>query len=244
MNWQLQKSSRLRSFGNSEIGLMREQNEDSFICREDLGLFAVADGLGGLPDGALASQRTLQSLENRFSSIHLLNEEILRSTLIAINDSIYTLGKNRHPLTGIGSTLTALAISEQSLWIAHVGDSVLYESNDGNFTQLTKDQTLANYYRASPEIDQPELLPEYYEHTLMQCIGMEHSLDPFICEIPLNKKSRFLLCTDGISRLMKTDELHRFTELAVSPKELVDSLIMMGYERGAPDNLTAIAVFM
>lgn len=223
------------AFGATHPGLHRECNEDAFLINPERGLFAVADGLGGLPHGEIASQMAIDSLA-RTSDADLGDFATLFNQ---INREVRREGTKLSGTTGIGTTLIVGLVRNGVLNIAHVGDCAAFLSEDGKVRQLTHDQTLAEQLRESGESS----IPEYLSHILTQCVGQGGSLTPELLSLPFLPGARLLLCSDGITKVIPDDDIARILSQSPDPKSVVDWLITTANERGGPDNSTAVVVY-
>lgn len=225
----------IAAYAASDVGLRRERNEDAFLCLPDRGIFAVADGLGGLAYGEVASRMTVDMLaagdDDTFEDMNVLVREISE----AIRN------KGRELASGmIGTTLTFALLRSGYLRIAQVGDSVAFMTTpSGDRLQLTEDQTVAEERRKAGRSD----IEPYMEHILTQCIGQENEVVPVVFMRPFPEGARLLLCSDGITKTVDRADILERLAAATAPAELVDSLIQTANSMGGPDNSTAVAVF-
>jgi serine/threonine protein phosphatase PrpC len=224
-----------KSFAGTDTGLHRKGNEDSFLHQPERGLFAVADGLGGLSFGEVASKIAVDHLGAvdmaAFDDLAALVREISGK----IRDKGNELGKGT-----IGTTLTLAIVEGMYFRIAQVGDSMAYLAlPDGKNVQLTREHTLAEEYRKAGKTN----IDPYLEHVLTQCLGQEAEVNPdvFVTEFPVG--ARLLLCSDGITKTVEDAEIYSVLRTGVDPKSIVEALIKKANERGGPDNSTVVVVF-
>ena len=130
----------------TDIGKVRKENEDRYLCEESMRLFGVADGVGGLPGGAEAAQEAVEMVTALVFSAKSGPLD-LRSIVTAANDSVSSLGMRLSPGLGIGSTLTFACVRDSQLKLAHVGDSRAFAWRAGNLTCLTEDHSVENEAR-------------------------------------------------------------------------------------------------
>jgi protein phosphatase len=225
----------ISAYAASDVGLRRECNEDAFLCLPERGLFAVADGLGGLAYGEVASRMVVEmlaagedeSFEDMTAFVRTISETIRRKG--------FELGSGM-----IGTTLTFAMLRSGYLRIAQVGDSVAFLTTpSGESLQLTEDQTVAEERRRSGRSD----IEPYMEHVLTQCIGQDGEVVPVVFMRPFPDGAHLLLCSDGITKTVDRADILKQLAAATSPAELVDSLIRKANLMGGPDNSTAVAVF-
>lgn len=225
----------LCAFGASHPGLRRSNNEDSFLCVSERGLFAVADGLGGLMYGEVASGLLVELLD----SAQEQELDDLNALALRLSEAIADKGAELCAST-IGTTMTLAIVREGKLRIAQVGDSVafLLTSEDG-FRQLTTEQTVADERRRAGRID----IEPYMNHVLTQCMGQKEAVVPELLELDFPAGARLLLCSDGITKTVQDEHIHEALAECETPQRLVKELIDMANRAGGPDNSTVVAVF-
>mgnify|MGYP001177515492 CR=1 FL=1 len=236
----------LKTFGNSDIGLHREQNEDSFLVLDELQLFAVADGIGGLPHGDQASDMAMECLrlwakENE----GIDSEDEFKAALEFVNEAVTEEGTRLTPDTGIGTTISALAVNESKVLVGHIGDSSGYLFRKKGAGKLTTDHTVAQeiFDKLEPGEQMPNI-PEYYHHSLTRCIGQQADFRPDVHTYDLFLGDRLLVCTDGITDLIEPEEMHKMAIETDNPEDFVGNLIRKANQLGGHDNSTAVAVFV
>ena len=137
----------LRSFAQTDVGRVRPENEDSFLCSDARKIYAVADGIGGLPSGGQASQLTVAELEKHFAKQAASDTVDYQRIIEDINNKVFLLGRVLSPQFGIGSTLTFAHLTGVKLNIGHVGDSCALRLRANLIEQLTTDHTIENELR-------------------------------------------------------------------------------------------------
>ena len=228
------------SFGLSETGAVRHENQDSYLVDVQNGIFAVADGLGGLPNGARASRITLDILQR------LLLENSgspLQEIVTEVNAETRKIGYDLNA-TGFGTTLTlARLIPKRSVMeIAHVGDSAAYLAHNATLETLTKEHTVAARMAEEKWFDASEAIPLSAHHTLTQCIGQDLYIDPQVSEFPIQKGSRLFLLTDGVTKPIPESTLKSLLTSTDAISRIGQSLSFKIEASGAPDNYTIVAV--
>jgi serine/threonine protein phosphatase PrpC len=234
----------LRSFAFSDIGRVRPENEDSFLCDDERQLYAVADGIGGLPAGAQASQKAIAVLTQLIAphpSRQKLNYvEILKE----INQQVFNLGRVLSPQSGLGSTLTCAHLVGVKLHINHVGDSAALRLRSKLLEQLTQDHTVEGENQARLARGEASPLLTGHPQALTRCIGQP---PPFRSECLVHTilpHDRYLFATDGITHFVPTAEITDLMQQATSPDEAVTQLIERANQRGGHDNATAVVLFI
>jgi serine/threonine protein phosphatase PrpC len=236
----------LIAFGSSDIGLHREQNEDSFLIDGDLQLFAVADGIGGLPHGDKASGMAMECLQLWAKENQGIDsEDEFKAALEFVNETVTEEGVALTPDTGIGTTISALAVKGAKVLVGHIGDSSAFLFRKNGAGKLTTDHTIAQeiFDKLEPGEEMPNI-PEYYHHSLTRCVGQQTDFHPDVHAFDLYKGDQLLICTDGITDLIQPDEMYQMALDAEKPEDFVGNLIRIANKRGGHDNSTAVAVFV
>ncbi len=245
-------SLKVQAFGQTDRGKVRAKNEDAYWIDNALKAYAVADGLGGLPQGEVASQLALDTLAAHIQEIYNNNPDPsslpaldFHSLFSSLNQAVFQKGKELGTAVGIGTTLSLIHIMGATLHLGHVGDSGVYILKHKILKKLTKDHTLAQNIldSLSPEEPIPNI-PDYFYHTLTRCLGHPEGVQVDTLSLDLEGGERILVYTDGITKVFSEEDLAWRLHSSSSPETLVDSLIQEGNERSAPDNLTAIALFV
>lgn len=224
--------------GGSNIGL-RKNNEDCYYINEACGLLVIADGMGGHEHGQLASRIAVEQFSNlaegRCPESFSLEE--LRRLFSQANAAVYTRQKTLQ--SGImGTTLTAVLIDGDQMYVGHVGDSRLYLLRDGELVQLTMDHSYyAELIRQGTENVHVE---NRQKNVLLKALGPEEEVEGQFLQQPLMAGDVLLLCTDGLYNFVEQDELQRVLRETADASGAVQQLLTLALERGTTDNLTAI----
>jgi serine/threonine protein phosphatase PrpC len=234
-------SLRFRAETRSHPGKVRSVNEDAVLARDDAGLWLVADGMGGHVNGQWAS-RTLVA---HFASLDLSDSsapraEVLLRAFQAANRTIF--GAAQSAGATMGTTGVLLFRDGDAMSCAWIGDSRAYRWRAGALKRLTRDHTLVQ-----DMVDRGSLAPEEVEahpmsHVLSRAIGTEAApLFDGVSEPPA-PGDRFLLCSDGLTKVVGDDEIA--VKLAMAPAEAADALIACALDRGAPDNVSLVLILV
>jgi protein phosphatase len=250
--------------GETDIGLIRERNEDVFLVADlssgvrygdakvrslEVGsrglLFTVLDGMGGAAAGDRASQLAAETFlagvaGQPIGSRKELARRVGAAVLLA-NRRVREVGLADPDLAGMGTTLTAAALLDDALILAHVGDSRAYLLRNGQLTQLTEDQSLAQELLATGEIGIENLSGQEHNNVILQALGVTEDLLPFGAEIPLRRDDLLLLCTDGLTGMVSDREIaevleHQGEDLAVA----ANALTALARMHGGHDNTTLV----
>jgi len=225
------------SFGaSSDIGLVREINEDSKLHRPPL--FAVADGMGGHLAGDVASAMAIETLSRKVVD----DTEALTSAVREANRAIYEKASANEELAGMGTTLTALMAQESSVQIVHVGDCRAYLLRAGRLTRLTRDHTVVERL-----VQQGKILPEDADRHpqrsyLERALGIEPEVEIDVQLIDVLPGDRILLCSDGLFGMIEDNLILAVLESQTDPQQASKRLCEEAVTAGGRDNVTAIVV--
>jgi serine/threonine protein phosphatase PrpC len=235
----------IRSAAVSDIGRVRRNNEDRYIQDEAAMLFGVADGVGGLPGGAEAAQRTVDEVIDGFKRQIKKGSPIdLTEIVQRANHVVHGMGVTLSPVMGIGSTLTFGYVQGSNLTIAHVGDSRCYRWRPQEFMQLTDDHSVENEAKLRRARGEVIYYHEANRNALTRCVGQPGAPEVDLIACPLRTGDRFLFCTDGITRMVRDSELAESMAKPLEPEELLREIITLAIRRGGPDNATGVMVFV
>ena len=238
---------RFASASVSDRGLSEKRpvNEDSFIELKDLGLFAVADGVGGAQAGDFASQMAMETLGEAFNNLpeNFDAEQALRIAIQHANQSIFTMSSELPQLASMATTIVALHVNGNIATVAHVGDSRIYRIEpDGTLKRETADHSVVEEEVRAGRMTPQQALVHPSRNVISRALGAEESVDIDIKTIMVEPGTMFLLCSDGITRHIEDPELERLFNDEVEPQALCEQMRAVCYSRGAEDNLTAVVV--
>lgn len=206
------------------------------------GIFAVADGMGGMRAGASASKYAMNVL------YELINREIdgevdAEKISLIIKDVIIELSDLLRSVMGkhTGTTIVLALIRGDNAVIAHMGDSRAYIFRDGELLRLTEDHNLFSLLRKTKRFTDEELRKDKAHHMLVRYVGMENPR-PDVEIFPIKEGDRFLLCTDGLSEMVKDEEIAEIMSKALGPETILQRLVANANESGGYDNITAIII--
>ena len=239
----------MRVYCETNKGLMRENNEDSFIVEESerYNLYAVADGMGGHKAGEVASSIAIEVIRDCFK-INILKEDFKAPTFIiesidAANDRIRKEALNKDEYSGMGTTITMAVIDldVNIIYIANVGDSRAYIIRNDEIIQITEDHTYVNELIKDGEITREEAKHHPKRNVITRAVGSEEYVHADIFEIELIDNDVILLCTDGLTTHL-SDEKILSTIKEFGCEEGVQRLIKLANDSGGTDNITVIIV--
>jgi protein phosphatase len=233
----------LRSAALTDIGRIRRQNEDRLMCDDALGLYGVADGVGGLPGGAEAAQCAVDQVYKlvRNSS----NPPDLELITLETNHTVSQLGFRLSPHFGIGSTLTYGIFRDGRVRLAHVGDSRCYVlRHGGDLECLTMDHSVENEARARRAKGELIWVNEQHRNALTRCIGQSTPLEVDLSTRPLELGERYLFCSDGVTRMIREEELAEHLGRSDQPSDILQEIVDLANTRGGLDNATCVMVLV
>lgn len=243
-------SHRFRMIAATDVGNVRQMNEDSLRVVPELGLAVVADGMGGHKAGEIASRMAVGTLCGFFEEQFLISDTIdaidhrslLSEALTTANTEVYTNSRKLAHMEGMGTTLVAVSFNNDEANIAHIGDSRCYRFRGGVLTQLTDDHTLANDL-AKETPNHP--VPAYAHHVLKKALGIESRCEPDIFSVDLKSRDIFLMCSDGLNGVVEDSDISTILTLRAHEPELcIDTLIRACLMGGAPDNVSVVLVIV
>jgi len=240
----------------TDIGKKRKHNEDAYLVDEDLGLFVVADGMGGHAAGEVASNEAVDSLrDNLLAKLDVIErfratpgyetaEEVRRAVDLSVRAAAYqvfSLTEMDPERKGMGTTLSLLLLLPGAAFIAHVGDSRIYMIRDGKYRLTTSDHTFVAAMVQSGKMTEEEAKTSKYSNVLVRAVGPHDYVEVDTRVIQYEANDTFMLCSDGMHGYLKEGELTKVTNIDDIPGS-VDALIQLALDRGGRDNITVIMV--
>ena len=249
---------RVVAAGRTDVGLLREHNEDSFALLEGHGLYLVADGMGGHRAGEVASRLATTAVTAFFDSttredatwpFHYdpslsIEENRLVTSIKVANRSIYEEGSRADAHRGMGTTIVGLLVAEPlgRVFVGHVGDSRCYRIRDGAIAQLTQDHSLLNeYLRTMPDLPaaQRDELPR---NVITRALGMNDIVLVDLLADEARAGDTFVLCSDGLSGMITDEEIFATVRAHGEPDVACRALIALANDHGGEDNITAVVI--
>lgn len=234
----------INAWAKSDIGRKRAHNEDSYFLSIPDGLFMVADGMGGHKGGDKASKLAVMSATEEFLNCLRNNMKTgpsLEAAMASAALRVYEEQKANPALTGMGTTLSTLAISEGRAYISHIGDTRIYCLRENNIHQLTSDHSLVNEQVQAGIMSPEEARISSLRNIITRAIGHNKEVLADHFSLPVKDKDIFLLCTDGLNTMINDQEIARIIN-SFSPDLVADKLIEEANRKGGEDNITVIIV--
>jgi protein phosphatase len=235
----------LESYALSDRGCVRANNEDSYRIESDLGLYVLADGMGGAAAGECASRLAVEAVSETILFAGRRDEQVLLSAVEEANRRVIDAAQKDPRLEGMGTTLVAALAVGVDVFIASVGDSRVYLLDDEGFRAITDDQTWVNEVGRPLGMDEESLRTHPMRHVLTMAIGASSPLTVNYYKIPLMDGALFLMCTDGLHGVIEASVIEATLRqgrdgaaLSTICQELVDA----ANAAGGPDNVTTVLV--
>ena len=246
----------LEAFARTDLGPVREQNEDYFLVDQEMGLFLLADGMGGHAAGEVAArlavdtvrdifQRSADPDETRLEREITDGTDFIRERMrYAMNQASIEIRRSamENPSqAGMGTTLVACLMEQGLAHLAHVGDSRIYLYRNRRLQRLTRDHTVVQM-----ELDAGRITPELarivpHKNILTQSIGYHGPVEPDTSTRPVEQGDIFILCSDGLTDPLDDPELARLIQ-KYDPVDLADELTDAALRAGGEDNITIVVV--
>jgi serine/threonine protein phosphatase PrpC len=221
----------------SDVGKVRDGNEDSYLLKEPY--FAVADGMGGHLAGDVASRIAVQTISENLSDGVTGPEELERAVKNA-NSAIYEKASSDPSLHGMGTTCTLALVADPEIHIAHVGDSRAYLLRDDELSLITEDHTLVGRMVKEGRL-QPEEAERHPQRSIItRALGVDAEVEVDLITIPVKEGDRILLCSDGLTSMIQADAIHEILTGNEDPQGAVEDLIDAANAAGGEDNITAV----
>ncbi len=233
----------LRTFAHTDVGRVRPENEDSFLCNNTHSIYAVADGIGGLPSGGQASQLAVSTLERLVTAAAVGHKLDYPRIISEVNEQVFRLGRTLSPQFGIGSTLTFAHLIGVKLHVGHVGDSCALRVRAKVIEQLTSDHNIENEMRERAARGEPIGMLIENRNALTRCIGQPPPLQGECLTHTVLPHDRYLISSDGITRFVAMEEINEIMQRSADPESAAKTLINRANERGGLDNSTAVVLF-
>jgi len=229
----------------TDVGQRRRVNEDRYALAADLGLYLVADGMGGHTAGQLASELAAEAVVNTLRTLIDASASLtekLRYSVSAANREILSTAEAKPELTGMGTTLVALLAGPDRIALAHVGDSRAYLIRGGRIRQLTDDHSLVAELVRRQEISECAARGHPHRHVLTRALGVRRSVEADLAELTPAVDDTFVLCSDGLTTHVQDDEIEATVLGEPDLEEACDRLVDMANARGGEDNTTVVLV--
>ena len=240
----------MRMFGRTDPGRVRPTNQDAFVCGRltENALFAVVcDGMGGANGGNVASAVAIKVISDRIVDIYREGmtgnsvRNMLESAISAANVEIYDASMADPDLRGMGTTVVAVLVADGQVSIAHVGDSRAYRITPEGIEQITRDHSIVQAMVEKGQLTQSEAKNHPRKHFITRALGVDDTVACDYNEFPFPEKGILLICTDGLTNMVETDDIYAIVQSA-GVDEVAGRLIGAANMAGGSDNITVVAI--
>ena len=240
----------IKAYAKSDVGKVREINEDSFYISDSLDeiqLYILADGMGGYKGGEVASKLAIQSaknyIESNFKQIEKDKDSIIQlvgSSIEYANMIVYEKSKENKELNGMGTTLDVCLIYNNRVFIGHVGDSRVYRIRKEFMRKLTQDHSYVQKLVKDGTITKEEAVHHPQKNMLMKALGCNAFVEPDVMVKGFLKDDILIMNSDGLTNLVSQEEIFKEAkkDIEQAPKELVN----LANEKGGYDNITVVVI--
>ncbi len=240
----------MQAQGSSDAGRVREENQDVFAVREDLGLALLADGMGGGRAGGVAAELAVDAALEHLTGVlrrQPLAPQHLGAAVKLANDRVVGMANAVSAYRGMGTTLIATAIDGPRSYIAHVGDSRVYRYSAGTLTQITKDHSLVQEWVDNGVISAEEARHAPNRNVITRAIGAKPSVQADVTEMDLADEDMLLLCSDGLTGMLTDEQIaHALATADVGNEQglvaQAAQLVAAANRAGGTDNITVVLV--
>jgi protein phosphatase len=251
-------------FGKTDVGLIREHNEDNFLIADvtagtrtndgkepmkvrlgDKGaLLLVCDGMGGAAAGEVASQMAVDSIYEALAAANPLPRDpfarLVRRAVERANERIFVQSRDNQSERGMGTTCTVAALVDETLVVGQIGDSRCYILRDGKLAQVTKDQSLAWQLIEAGAMTPEEAKAFEHANIILQALGVQERVEVVLSQVALRKGDVALLCSDGLHGPVSDEELLSVLVTEPDLQKAAQMLIQKALDRDGPDNITVV----
>jgi serine/threonine protein phosphatase PrpC len=250
-------SQSLQSASLTDPGRVRDHNEDCIESRPGIGLYVLADGMGGYNAGEVASGMATSLIADGLEEswqpaatgrmgrddAKALSEKLIREQIGRANNAIFTTSQNNPECAGMGTTLVVCLFHDNFLTVAHIGDSRLYRLRGDSMEQVTRDHSLLQEQLDSGLITPEEAKLSQNKNLVTRALGIDPTVDPEVHVHEARPDDIYLLCSDGLSDMVDDEEIRlTLITLRQNPSLTVQQLIQAANDNGGRDNISAMLI--
>ena len=247
---------KIEYFGLTDVGRKREKNEDSLFVDGELGLFMVADGMGGHLGGEFASRIAVKTVSETIQQILKDPEatlslnlgfdrsdygEMLKYAIRVASHRIFEEASKNPNLRGMGTTSVAVLIQNGKGYIAHVGDSRAYLVREKSIQQLTHDHSLVAEQLRAGFITEDEVKNHKFRNIITRSVGFQSDVEVDLLVRDIDAGDHFVLCSDGLTNMVENEDICELT-YKQDPKNTCQQLIELANKNGGDDNISVVVV--
>jgi serine/threonine protein phosphatase PrpC len=243
----------------TDVGVVRDHNEDSAFMEPSKGFFIVADGMGGHAAGEVASAMAVETVRTTLDASRAEIEafkraptdagrrnivQLLQSAVLSAHQAVYQRGQNEQDKAGMGTTLDVVLVAGPEAFVAHVGDSRTYLIRDGRSSQITTDHTVAEVLVIEGKLTIEEAQVSPLRTILVNAIGVSADVGVEMAHVTLKRGDRLLLCSDGLHDYFPMEEEIAQKMSGDAPGDALQDMVELAKERGGHDNITGVAILV
>jgi len=247
----------LQSATLSDPGRVRDHNEDCIESRPDIGLYVLADGMGGYNAGEVASGMATSLIADGLAAAWIpseverlgreeamaLADRLIREQIARANTAIFTTSQNNPECAGMGTTLVVCLFHDNSLIVAHIGDSRLYRLRGEAMEQVTRDHSLLQEQLDSGLITPEEAKSSQNKNLVTKALGIDPAVEPELHAYETQPDDIYLLCSDGLNDMVDDEEIRlTMVTLRQNPGLTVQQLVQAANDNGGRDNISAMLI--
>lgn len=241
----------------TDVGRVRERNEDAVASELSTGLVMVADGMGGYKGGAIASEIAIlvisaelaemlhQQKSRKFRQSQISVASMLKQAVTKANQAIYTISESTKSCHGMGTTMVAGVFYDNKLLTGHIGDSRLYRFRHDVLTQLTEDHSLLQEQINAGLITKEQARQSNDGHLVTRALGTDPEVELALGEYPVSVGDLYLLCSDGLTDLVTDEEIE---QVLINANDQLDiaakTLVKLANKYGGNDNISVVIAFV
>ena len=237
----------MKAYAKTDIGSKRTMNQDSVYCNENSvggfqNLFIVADGMGGHKAGDYASRLCVEKMiETIEKSSSVTPVTILEEAVTAANTAVLAEAKTNVEYEGMGTTMVACTIVDDTLYIANIGDSRLYIISD-EIRQITNDHSWVEEMVKKGELTESQARIHPQKNIITRALGIDETVHADYFEVDVKPKDKILMCSDGLTNMVEDYDIEYIVSHSSSIEKAVENLIVKANDNGGKDNITVILV--
>lgn len=237
----------MKSYAKTDVGMRRSMNQDSLYCSDEpvgsfRNLFIVADGMGGHRAGDTASR---MCIENMISMIQGSDQNtpvtIFEEACAYANQKVYQAANSNPEYEGMGTTMVACTLQDDTLFVANIGDSRLYLLHE-HLQQITNDHSLVEEMVKIGNLTESEARIHPQKNIITRALGIDEEVQPDFFEIKVSPGDIILLCSDGLSNMVEDEDMEYLIRHTDSLEQAGDALVKRANANGGSDNITAVLV--
>ena len=236
----------MRAYAKTDVGSKRAVNQDYMYCSENSvgsfrNLFIVADGMGGHKAGDYASklcvEQMVQSIEK---SEHKSPVSLFEEAVDAANGAVFAESQEHEEYEGMGTTLVACTMLEDTLYVANIGDSRLYLLRDDDIMQITEDHSLVEEMVKQGNITESEARVHPQKNIITRAVGIDQAVQADFFEVDIYPDDIIMLCSDGLSNMIEDEDMEYIVKHSKSLQDAGETLVARANENGGSDNITVV----